>query len=307
MLDDYRLALERAQKSAGTIAKRLDDIQRFQQTHPDLLAVTTNQLEQYVNTKLAAEYRRALTSSFRAFYRWAHANNLIVVDPAAALPGVKIPRRVARPAIPDSVVLPAFENGTLHERAIIALASTEGLRRSEIAALHPSQRAGKHIRVTGKGDKQRRLPLDDVTHQLLLELEREQGRESYYFPGRSGGHLHPATVYKWAKRHIGDWSLHSLRRRAATKGYAAEKDIFALREFLGHASIDTSIHYIEVHEDALTAMVGAATLGKFPTVRRIAGIPTEERPQLDERAAFLAEFTILAGRAKALGLELTLK
>lgn len=213
MLDQYRRALERAQKSQGTIAKRVSDIKRLQHNHPDLLTVTTKQLEAYIGQKTAIEYRKALTSSFRGFYRWAHGNGLIEHDPAAALPNIKIPRRLALPAIPDDVVLRAFEQGTLHERVIIALAATEGLRRSEIASLHPSNRVQKRLRFTGKGDKEREVPLDAVTLELLLELERVQGTDSYYLPGRFGGHVHSATVYKWAKNLIGDWTLHSCRRR----------------------------------------------------------------------------------------------
>lgn len=95
--------------------------------------------------------------------------------------------------------------------------------------------------------------------------------------------------------------------RAATKGFGAVKNVFALREFLGHASLDTAALYVQVFDEELDAMVGAATLGRFPTIRHIAGLPADEGPDLDARSAFLAEFTNLAGRARQLGLELTLR
>lgn len=69
------------------------------------------------------------------------------------------------------------------------------------------------------------VPLDELTLAALVSLEGVHGRDAFYFPGRFGGRIHPSTVYRWVTSCTPGWTLHSLRRRAATAGYAGTKDL----------------------------------------------------------------------------------
>ncbi|WP_448810541.1 tyrosine-type recombinase/integrase [Agromyces bauzanensis] len=205
-------------------------------------------------------------------------------------------------------MLDAFEAGTLHERAIIALAATMGLRRTEIATLHPMDRTENTLRVLGKNRAVRYLQLDENTLACLLSLEEEQGRESYYFPGRFGGHVHPATVYKWAKALIGhDWTLHACRRRAATEGYRATHNVYAVQQFLGHSSIATTQIYVNVNAEDVAAVANTATLSRSPTSRHIAGLPHALRTDIDEKERFLHELAHLTRVAREHGMEVLIR
>lgn len=129
---------------------------------------------------------------------------------------------------------------------MLSLAAAQGLRRAEIATAHPMNRDGDLLRVTGKGSEERVVPLDVLTLSLLEQFEAMQGRQEFYFRGRSGGHLHPATVYKWLKRYLGDdWSTHNLRHRAASLGLRVTGDLRGVQELLGHASLATHLRDID--------------------------------------------------------------
>ena len=243
MLRLYRQYLLARGNSLGTITQRVGDLHRLGPTFPDLLAVTAQDLEEYLARRARTwkpEYNKRIRTSLRIFYQWALREGRISVDPTFGFAPVRIPRTLPRPA-PDSIVLSAFDAGTLAERAMLSLAAAQGLRREEIASAHPANRVGGNLRVIGKNSDERVVPLDTLTASLLRTIEIEQGVRDYYFPGRFGGHLHPATVYKWLKHHLGpDWSTHNLRHRAATVGLDGTGDLRAVQELLGHRSISTT-------------------------------------------------------------------
>ncbi|MFN6951875.1 MAG: tyrosine-type recombinase/integrase, partial [Albidovulum sp.] len=215
----------------GTVSHRVADIRRISEHLGDPLSITAANLLEFLRSRIdvwTPEYRKRVAASVRLFYRWALDEGLILENPAVKLPPVKVPRSIPRPT-PDSVVLDAFARGTLAERAMIALGATLGLRREDIASAHPRDRLGSRLRVIGKGSHERVLPLDELTGSLLVQLEVEQGVDSYYFPGRFGGHLHPATVAKFIRGQLGGgWSTHTLRHRAATVGLESTGDLRAV-------------------------------------------------------------------------------
>ncbi|TAM68586.1 MAG: hypothetical protein EPN48_11335 [Microbacteriaceae bacterium] len=113
-----------------------------------------------------------------------------------------------------------------------------------------------------------------MTLAALVGLEGVQGRGSYYFPGRFGGHLQSSTVYRWVTERTPGWTLHSLRHRAATIGYSRTQDLRATQELLGHASPATTQIYTAVSFADIQAVVRAASLN-FP-VREDEGIGSPE-------------------------------
>lgn len=261
----YRYHLLASGKSAGTIRQRIGDIDRFSRRCPNLFSVDTEDLVLYLGTgaergRWKPEYLKKIRASFRSFYRWAHLSGRMTSDPAYGLMPVTVPRALPHPT-PEIVVLNAYAEASPAVQAMILLAATEGLRRSEIAGLHPRNRHGDAIRFFGKGARERIVPLDEMTLSALVNLEVGQGRDTFYFPGRFGGHLHSSTVYRWVTSCTPGWTLHSLRHRAATIGYSGTKDLRATQELLGHASPATTQIYTAVAFADMQAVVSAASLG----------------------------------------------
>jgi site-specific recombinase XerD len=282
MMEEYRNSLLAAGRSHGTVKLRLMHVDHLGRVHPDLMKVTTAHLERFLadrRTSHSAEARKSMRSSFRAFYGWAHSTGRLTSDPAAALAPIRIPRKVPRLAADGEVQL-ALVSASLEETAMILLGRLAGLRLTEIATLHTRHREYDVLRITGKGEKQRRVPINDDLMNVLLQLEDERDGQGYYFPGRYGAHMHPASVNKIITRRLGA-NPHSLRHAAATSAYDGTHDLRAVQEFLGHSSLATTERYLHVGLDAVRAAAAATSLPRRGHLRLV----PEEPPHRQAYAA----------------------
>ena len=260
LLIEYGEHLRRLGRTEETIVQRLGDMKRFARKH-DVLQASGSTLNRYLrdaSTQWSQEYRRKIRASFIRFYGWAADKGLIDQNPALTLQSIQqgVP---PRSPIPDSDLLQGFYAAPTETQAIIALAAAQGLRRTEITRLHSRSRRGRHLSVHGKGNRIRVIPLNDLTFELLRELESTQGQGYYFRNPRTGRHLHHSTVYKRAKAYIGEWCLHALRHRAATEALRAGTNIRVVQELLGHSDLSTTQVYTAVSFEELshaTAVVG---------------------------------------------------
>lgn len=254
MIKSYTAHLQSAGLAHGTVKQRLAHIRALRRRYGNPLTLTTQDLEGALATMRelghAAETRKSARASYRSFYKWATACGIMGEDPAAPLRPIRIPVTVPRVA-PDGDLQYALITATDHETAMIMLARFACLRLSELASLHTRHREGDRLRITGKGDKQRIVYLNDEVLHALLDLERTQG-SGYYFPGRFGGYMHPAAVNKIITRKTG-WNPHSLRHAGATAAYKATRDLRSVQLMLGHASMATTQRYLHPDDEALRA------------------------------------------------------
>jgi integrase/recombinase XerC len=263
-----------AGRSLGTVRQRVGQIARLQLTRPDLLAVTTLDLDDHLAQMRVRghkpETRRAMRSSMAVYYRWLHRAGHIPCDPAAELLSIRIPHTVSRIADDDDLQV-ALLRAPLDVRAMIMLARFGCLRLAEFTALRTEHRHGDVLHVRGKGGRERVVPMNDELFATLMQLERQVG-PGYYFPGRFGGHLHTSSSSKIMTRYTG-WNPHSLRHAGATAAYRATGDLRAVQEFLGHSSIATTQRYLHLDEDSLRRV---ATGTSF--LRPIDLVPTLQVP-----------------------------
>lgn len=197
----------------------------------------------------SAETRRSYRASLRQFYRWAHATGRIGVDPAYELPTIAVPRGIPRPA-PDDVIHAALERATARERLMVLVLAHTGMRRGELARLHSGDLErdliGWSLRVSGKGGRERLVPISDELARTLAMLP-----PGYVFPGRIDGHLSARRVGELVGGVLGaGWTAHTLRHRYATVSYALERDLRAVQELLGHARPETTAIYTLVPEES---------------------------------------------------------
>jgi integrase/recombinase XerC len=258
----YRRHLRARGLSDGTVTQRLTHIEALQSAHPDVLHVTTEQLELLLSRRRhthAPESRRSMRSSWQVFFAWAVRSELVVENPAADLSPIRMPRSVARIA-DDKKVIAALRTGNLSEQAMIMLGRFAALRLNEIATLHSSHREGDVLRILGKGDNTRMVPISEELLEVLVRLEKLNGGGGYYFPGRFGGHMHPQALNKIITR-VSGCNPHSLRHAAATRAYEVTHDLRAIQELLGHASLATTERYIHVRVDQVRTATNAASSG----------------------------------------------
>lgn len=205
----------------------------------------------------SADTRRSHYAAIRTFCTWALEEGIIDTDPTARLPRVRATIARPRPAGEDTITR-ALD--TLDKRLwlMVRLGAYAGLRACEIATVHRDNLhrdlVGWSLRVTGKGGRVRDVPLDETTAHAIKQ------HPGWVFPGRIDGHLSPHYVSKLLSRHLANATGHQLRHRYASAAYArGGRDLLAVRDLLGHASVATTQIYTAIPDDATrTAALAAA-------------------------------------------------
>ncbi|SFK27860.1 tyrosine recombinase XerC [Falsiroseomonas stagni] len=174
-------------------------------------------------------------------------------DIAANIGGVHDPDRSEQPRMQAA-----------RDVALFTLLYGCGLRIAEALALDvkDAPRAGQDaaLRVTGKGNKQRLVPVLPAVRQAMeawLAEHPDRHPDSPLFVGARGGRLDPAV----AQRHLRHWrrlaglpehaTPHALRHSFATHLLGGGADLRAIQELLGHASLSTTQRYTRVDAAAL--------------------------------------------------------
>lgn len=142
------------------------------------------------------------------------------------------------------------------------------MRRAEVAVCHRNDLlhdgVAWSILVHGKGGRQRVVPITDH----LADALRAFCSHGYLFPGQIDGHISAHYVGKQLSKLMPPgWSMHKLRHRYATRGYAATKDLMAVKDALGHASVATTQIYTAVARDDIRAVTEGAAW-QVTTLRR---------------------------------------
>lgn len=147
------------------------------------------------------ETRRGYRKTYVSFFRWLHESGRRADDPSELLPVVRRPKPKPRPC-PDRYIIAALHKATPLERIMLRLAAECGLRRAEIARVNSrdvmDDLLGKSLIITGKGDKQRIVPLPD---DLADAIEHCGG---WLLPGRWGGHVEQSYVNRHISRLLPD-------------------------------------------------------------------------------------------------------
>lgn len=209
------------------------------------------------------DHRRNVRSSLLRFYDYCIGVGICTDHPANGLPRVPESTPRPRPAT-DTIWTELLTAATPRERMMARLAGEAGLRRAEVAKVHRDDLmddlCGSSLIVQGKGDKQRIVPITDSLASAVREY-RDGGYNprGFLFPGQIDGHISPGHVGVLISRLMPDgWSMHKLRHRYASRGYAGTHDIRAVQEALGHSSVATTQRYTAVTNKEVRAVSEAA-------------------------------------------------
>jgi integrase/recombinase XerC len=214
---------------------------------------------------------RAL-AGMRGFARFLERNGKGKVGALAAVRAPKIGKTLPRPlpaAAAKRVADPELSAGDgrepwIHGRdaAVLALLYGGGLRISEALGLKRGDFGGRDtITVTGKGNKQRMVPVLPQVAKLVADYlalcPYDLDEDGPLFVGAKGGPL-PARVVQLAMARLrGALGLpetatpHALRHSFATHLLARGGDLRSIQELLGHASLATTQIYTEVDAERL--------------------------------------------------------
>lgn len=235
--------------------------------------------QQDIQTYLAELLKRPLSKSTRATYirhvkiflRWAE-NEYQAGYSTRTVKVPKSPKRNVR-IYSDEEVRQIFASVhteadwlTLRNKCIIALMYDSGLRQSEVCTLRKSSISYTDNRMTvrGKGDKERTVPLGQLTRHFMLEyLTHCPYTDDTVFLNRRGEPLTCNAVKLFVSRLADalpfELSSHKLRHNFATN-YCIDQyrthghvDIYRLMYLMGHEEIDTTRRYLHMANEILAS------------------------------------------------------
>ena len=241
----------------------------------------------------SAATRARRLSAIRQFYRFALSEGWRSDDPAARIagprPARKLPGTLSVGEVDRLLAAAGERSGSeaarLRLQCLMELLYATGLRVSELVSLPvaPARGNPRMLLVTGKGGRERIVPLSDPARRALAvwlvardraeaDHRRAGGRPSpWLFPSRGKrGHLTRIAFYNAVKSLAVVAGLdpirispHTLRHAFATHLLANGADLRSIQQLLGHADVSTTEIYTHVLDERLKALV----LEKHPLAR----------------------------------------
>jgi integrase/recombinase XerC len=305
-LRDYETYLAHERRSAArTVEHYLRDLRALEQflrarleREPSLEDVTLISLRAWLGERMKRRVVATIArnvASVRAFFHWARRMGRVHDDPTALLRAPKLRRKLPdtlsvpeagrlmdTPATRGSAARPTRAGEVrrariaLRDKAILELIYGSGLRISEAVGmdLHDLTLSTRSVRVRGKGDKERVVPLGGESAQALeswLSTRHEmvdprtgaQDPKAVFLS--SAGRRITVRQVQYALAEYGELATgapgvhpHQLRHACATHLLDAGADLRAIQELLGHASLSTTQQYTHVSMDQVMKVYDAA-------------------------------------------------
>lgn len=270
-LKQYERYLRINRKAEGTIYQYVNDVKLFLGiTGIDPVKCKSEHIEEFMEELVIRKCQNSTVvrkiAALRHFYDFLLNREYVKENHFASVPKLRIPRKdmpiLTGPEVTD--IFNALEScpESLEGRRTVSMFHVMyylGLRVAEVAGLNLSSIVGRperQLRFTGKGGKERLLPL--VNEKLVISLdewlefrERFKGIEALYIT-RKFGRVSVKTIQRWMNRLgqeagiSGSLTPHVIRRTFATRLLEAGADIFSVSDVLGHESITTTRLYAKV-------------------------------------------------------------
>lgn len=279
ILKDYRyyLKVERSM-SPNTVSSYCRDVKAFlEESGEDPVNTGTESVAEYLSSRadsLSARSQARLMSSLRSFFDWLILEGDRQDNPCEGIDSPKIGRHLPDvlsveevDAIMKSVDLSA--PGGPRDRAILEILYGCGLRVSEACALRIPDVFLEEgfLRVTGKGDKQRLVPMGDMAKDALSDYLSVRPQPAtpkdgdIVFLNRFGEKMSRVAIFNIVRRQAmlagisKTISPHTFRHSFATHLVENGADLRVVQEMLGHESILTTEIYTHIDSRTWQAAV----------------------------------------------------
>ncbi|MDC3317650.1 site-specific tyrosine recombinase XerD [bacterium] len=226
----------------------------------------TSILKYFQYRQISPSTQARILTCFRIFYQYLVSQKLTDTNPTAKL---HHPKQLQKIPVFLSIkevekLLDAPDQKTIfgmRDRAMLELLYSCGLRVTELVSLeyHHININDEYIRILGKGNKERLLPMGDLAIEYLSKYEKEarpflikKGQTDGYFLSNRGSNMSRQNFFYMIKSYAQkagiDKSLspHSLRHAFATHLVQQGADLRSVQLMLGHSDISTTQIYTHI-------------------------------------------------------------
>ena len=263
--------------TATSYCRDVDHLLRYLDSVNKNIAEVTNQdLDQFLGTLhdvgISPRSQARIISGIKSFFKYLKMEDIVDNDPTQLIPSPRMGRH-----LPEVLTLNEIDRMIScidlshpqgqRNRAIIEVLYGCGLRVSELVELRLSQifEEEEYIKVIGKGDKQRLIPISqEALTQINLYIDQTRsnqvakpGCEDILFLNRRGNKLTRVMIFYIVKELCElagirkTVSPHTLRHSFATHLLEGGANLRAIQQMLGHESIETTEIYVHIDRSTL--------------------------------------------------------
>jgi len=265
--------------SKNTLAAYRSDLKIFNKwlTGKSFISVNSKNIQDYFSDRqknnIGSSTQARILTCLHSFYQYLLANQLIKNDPTEQFSHPKLEKKLPVFLNIQEVekLLEAPSSSSLfgqRDRAMLELLYSCGLRVSELINLsyHNINLKEEFIRIHGKGNKERVLPMGEVAIDYLMKYETnarpmllKNGQSDSYFLSNRGSAMSRQNFFYIIKAYANQVGIdkplspHSLRHAFATHLVQKGADLRSVQLMLGHSDISSTQLYTHIQNAQLKA------------------------------------------------------
>ena len=265
--------------SKNTLAAYRSDLKIFNKwlAGKSLISVNSKHIQDYFSDRqknnISSSTQARILACFHSFYHYLLTNQLITKDPTEQLSQPKLEKKLPVFLNIQEVekLLEAPSSSSLfgqRDRAMLELLYSCGLRVSELINLsyHNINLKEEFIRIHGKGNKERVLPMGEMAIDYLMKYETnarpmllKNGQSDSYFLSNRGSAMSRQNFFYIIKAYANQVGIdkplspHSLRHAFATHLVQKGADLRSVQLMLGHSDISSTQLYTHIQNAQLKA------------------------------------------------------
>ena len=265
--------------SKNTLAAYRSDLNIFNKwlAGKSFISVNSKHIQDYFSDRqknnIGSSTQARILTCLHSFYQYLLANQLIKKDPTEQLPQPKLEKKLPVFLNIQEVekLLEAPNSSSLfgqRDRAMLELLYSCGLRVSELINLsyHNINLKEEFIRIYGKGNKERVLPMGEMAIDYLMKYETnarpvllKNGQSDSYFLSNRGSSMSRQNFFYIIKAYANQVGIdkplspHSLRHAFATHLVQKGADLRSVQLMLGHSDISSTQLYTHIQNAQLKA------------------------------------------------------
>jgi site-specific recombinase XerD len=260
-------------------------LQRFFPGDPDIGDITTGQVEQFLAslTTLSKKSLLGHHAGLSSLWRWAAKEKLTASNIIREIQQPHPEERIVSPFTEAEVkaILAAVDKSKFYKRpgkrecqhtiataarnrALLFVLLDTGMRAAELCGLHINDvdLKARHVKVMGKGSKERLIPFSAQTGQILwryIALRKDETVNAVLFPSaRTGRELPPRELWHVVSRigrraGVADVHPHRFRHTFAIQYLRNKGDVYTLQAILGHTTLDMVRRYLAIAQTDIEA------------------------------------------------------